>query len=1247
MSHRNFIKNSIAALLPIALGLGVLLGVNKKPIEKAEASSYSVSSIPKNLDLNDSTETEIRNYYNGLTNKTSDQLSGTNLLKNLKPILKNGQKYYSYGSSATTAVWQAYEIVDRDWEKSPASKISGYNASTNTVTGYTYGTSNSSPGSNPYVHALYVNRSVTNQTRAWGNHNQDQWGINQEHVWAKSCGFNDNSPAAGARGDLMHLWAGNGKVNGTYHSNYYYGYVDKTKSYDDAKDYATTLSGNLKGYSKTKGGSYTVFEPQDSDKGDIARAIFYMAARYNYLSGSDSDGIDAGNPNLEIVNQLDWAPGTSYQSTTSKKGKMGILQDLLEWNRLDPPDTWEIHRNNLLFKNYTYNRNPFIDFPEWAEYIWGKSVDGSYNSSSTGSANPTSNVINKFSGGATPSVTSVTVTPSSSELNLSGVSSVSLKAEVVGTNNPDQTVTWTSTNTNVATVNSSGVVTAKATGSATIKATSTLNTSKYGECSITVHNSNVPVAGVSLDKNAMSITEGSSELLTETVTPSNASDQEVIWTTSNASVATVSSGIVHAVAPGSATITVTTEDGGFTATCTVTVTGSGSQESGSYTWDLSTASYSEASTTAVTWESSYATMGIEKGTSPTNCNNYLGDKNSSSRFYNGHSFSLSPVGSYYINRIVFSATSTGYADAFVNSSWVNASATALESTVTVTPSIANNSISGTISATCGFTSATVYYEIPLNPKTVVGIEVDSSQAQTSFRFNGVFSSEGLAVTAYFDDESDDLALGFVVSEPDLSVVGDQDVTVTFGPVEATYTINVFMPETSKDFEKVTSESDIEDGGRYVILGCKSGDSDIYYGMQSYKSGNNIPGVEVQTTENGTKLNELYMFTTAVYTLESTGDTDEYYISDGTQYLYAAGTGTANHLKATAEIPQDDSKYSFTISFSKGSISVVAASSNRNTMRFNSGSTLFSCYASNESESAVMFFKEVTEEVTYSMVTDVTTLGTGDEVLFVGIQNDSYYQATTITYSDLRAAATDAPVNNKVEAVEGATAFQVVREGNYLRFKDSVNGYLSSVETGSNYCKYEAEGSQTNKSLYSVAIGNDGMVSSMVGQDTSFNCRSFKFHPTTTTKRFTFYTITNTYAVNFYIYKKTSQVEADVWATSFLSGTQNCNTTNWSSYGTSYQALKQAAKEEIITCPAVNDSNYCARSQAMARYEYILAHYEVSNFIAGRNVSPAKPNTLPILFGKKTTLTVIIIVSVIGVSAIGGYFFMKSRRKEEF
>lgn len=82
----------------------------------------------------------------------------------------------------------------------------------------------------------------------------------------------------------------------------------------------------------------------------------------------------------------------------------------------------------------------------------------------------------------------------------------------------------------------------------------------------------ISVESVTLDKTTLSINEGSSYTLTATITPSDATNKSLIWTSDNESVATVSNGKVTAVSEGSATITVTTEDGDYSATCEVTVT---------------------------------------------------------------------------------------------------------------------------------------------------------------------------------------------------------------------------------------------------------------------------------------------------------------------------------------------------------------------------------------------------------------------------------------------------------------------------------------------------------------------------------------------------------------------------------------------------------------------------------------------------------------------------------------------------
>ena len=409
--------------LSLAGGISAMFFSSRRDIKEAKA--YSTSSLPTTIDLNDSSESDIRAYYSSLDSLSEEERKGNNLLKNLKTILKNGQKYYSYDTGKN--IWKIYESADRDWVKSPASEISGYNSETNTITGYSYGDSETNPGTNPYIHALYVNRSVDNNVRAWArtgttttsHGGNNEWCIDREHIWPKAEGF-ETEAKGGARGDPMHLWPGDSDVNSAEHSNYYYGFVDSvTKT--GKWSYATE---NLMGNSKTLGGSTKVFEPQDSDKGDIARAIFYMVARYNYLSGSDSDGIDSNNPNLALTQSLsDWA-NEGYVSTTTQTGKMGILTDLLEWHHLDPVDEFEIHRNNLLYKNFTNNRNPFIDFPEWVDYIWGTAIYNgksyqSYDPTPTGYADTTEDVINGYQADLKPIVkVEITTMPTKTSYNI-------------------------------------------------------------------------------------------------------------------------------------------------------------------------------------------------------------------------------------------------------------------------------------------------------------------------------------------------------------------------------------------------------------------------------------------------------------------------------------------------------------------------------------------------------------------------------------------------------------------------------------------------------------------------------------------------------------------------------------------------------------------------------------------------------------------------------------------------------------
>jgi uncharacterized protein YjdB len=165
-------------------------------------------------------------------------------------------------------------------------------------------------------------------------------------------------------------------------------------------------------------------------------------------------------------------------------------------------------------------------------------------------------------------VTGVSLNRTSASLSPGGT--LQLLASVTPTNATNTAVAWTTSNGSVATVNGSGLVTAVANGSCTITVT-TASGSRTATCALTVVTV-VSVTGVSLNQSSASLVTGATAQLVATVAPVGATVQTVAWTSSNLAVATVSeSGLVTAVAAGSATITVTTGDGGFTATCLVAV----------------------------------------------------------------------------------------------------------------------------------------------------------------------------------------------------------------------------------------------------------------------------------------------------------------------------------------------------------------------------------------------------------------------------------------------------------------------------------------------------------------------------------------------------------------------------------------------------------------------------------------------------------------------------------------------------
>lgn len=180
-------------------------------------------------------------------------------------------------------------------------------------------------------------------------------------------------------------------------------------------------------------------------------------------------------------------------------------------------------------------------------------------------------------GSATVPVTGIVVDAWSVDLKVRQTRQ--LVASVVPPNATNQTINWWSQNQSVATVSQGGLITAKSEGYSLVTATTDDGGHSYNvHVNVSASSSGgggsttVPVTGVSLNKSSTSLTVGKTEILTATVTPTNATNKAVTWSSNNTTVAAVDNGIIRANAKGSATITVRTSDGNKTATCAVTVT---------------------------------------------------------------------------------------------------------------------------------------------------------------------------------------------------------------------------------------------------------------------------------------------------------------------------------------------------------------------------------------------------------------------------------------------------------------------------------------------------------------------------------------------------------------------------------------------------------------------------------------------------------------------------------------------------
>ncbi len=266
-------------------------------------------------------------------------------------------------------------------------------------------------------------------------------------------------------------------------------------------------------------------------------------------------------------------------------------------------------------------------------------------------------------------------------------------------------------------------------------------TTAYKNSIVTIYISKgkAPVSptGVTLNHNSKTLYpsgNGTTVQLTATVLPSDATDKSVTWTSSNSSIAQVSSsGLVTAVSSGTATITVKTNTGGYTATCKITV-------------------------------ESVAVSSVSVKTPPTKTSYYVGDT---------------------LNTTGLSLTAT----------YNNGTTKTINSGFTCSPTTLNTA--GTQKITVTYEEKTTSFSVSVQTVEVTSISIATKPSKTSYYIGDTLNTSGLTLTATYNNGNiKTISSGFSCSPTTLNNSGTQKITVSYGSVSATFSVNIEIPSVT-------------------------------------------------------------------------------------------------------------------------------------------------------------------------------------------------------------------------------------------------------------------------------------------------------------------------------------------------------------------------------------------------------------------------------------------------------------------
>lgn len=197
-------------------------------------------------------------------------------------------------------------------------------------------TSDQNPENSNQVWLIYTETPRSKIDLQLGNSNVGKW--NREHIYCQSRGgFSTGTDYLTPFSDGITIWTATTGANdigaGVCDAHHIRAVDGQENSSRNNRNYGVDYNG-------------PIATPTTTWKGDVARACFYMAVRYDGLN------VVNGNP-----------PENSI-------GQIGDLATLLTWNQTDPRDDFEMNRNNYIY-TWQVNRNPFIDYPNLADYVFG------------------------------------------------------------------------------------------------------------------------------------------------------------------------------------------------------------------------------------------------------------------------------------------------------------------------------------------------------------------------------------------------------------------------------------------------------------------------------------------------------------------------------------------------------------------------------------------------------------------------------------------------------------------------------------------------------------------------------------------------------------------------------------------------------------------------------------------------------------------------------------------------------------